>query len=292
MKAASGPLPREPGWAFEIKWDGIRTLATVESGALRLRSSTDKPLDSRFPEIAALDLGLPDGTVLDAEIVGFADGVVSFGALASGRATTALVVFDLLRVGRLDVWALPWTERRRALEQLVTADRRRTVSAVYDDVDALWNHVRDRRLEGVMSKRVDAPYSPGRRSPSWRKTKLLHRQEFVVVGATIGTGARRATFGALILAVNVGSELRWVGNVGTGFNEQALAEWSAHIDAAATTAPPITPSGTLSSARWVEPSAVLEVEFSSWTDGGHLRHPVAVGRRHDVDPSGVVREQQ
>src|SRR5262245_17219579 len=212
MKATSGTLPTGDGWIYETKWDGMRVLTEVGPAGVRAWSANGKDATVTFPELAALGPALaPVEAVLDGEVVAFdAAGKPSFERLqqrmhvslpveAARRAAevpVAYVIFDLLRLGEHDVTGLPWRDRRRLLEQVADdLPPGMDLATVYDDGPDLLDVVGAQGLEGVMAKRVDAPYAAGRRSPAWMKVKVRRHDEFVVGGWSGGLGNREGKLG-------------------------------------------------------------------------------------------------
>jgi bifunctional non-homologous end joining protein LigD len=312
MSATTGDLPTDDDkWLFEPKWDGMRAIVQLDHGEVRAWSRTDREVTREFPELAGL-AGLSDRAVLDGEIVAMGDdGRTSFGRLqrrfgvtdptqvaARARSVPAFyVVFDVLHLDGEDRVALPQIERRELLEELVSdGPTWRTTPSGRGHGQAWLDVAREQRLEGIMAKRVDAPYQPGRRSEVWRKVKIRHQQEFLVCGWTPGTGARDRSdaIGSLVLGCHGPDGLRWVGNVGTGFDQAALRWWRAEMDAAAAERPPFDEPvvhPALRQARWVHPEHVVQVAYAEWTTDRRLRQPSLVGRRTDVDASSVRCEE-
>jgi len=312
MKAVTGTLPAdEAGWAFEIKWDGVRVLSSIQQKGVRLRSSRGNDITGRYPELRGLADALEGHrTVLDGEVVAFDEtGRPSFGRLqtrmhvasaaeVARRAETVpitYVVFDLLELDGQEVMPLPYTERRRLLAELVPDDGCWTVPAYRDAGDglALLDAVRQQGLEGVMAKRVDSPYLAGKRSSSWVKAKARLRQEFVVGGWQPGEKGRLGQLGSLLVGVYDKGTLRYCGKVGTGFTMRELDRLAGvlaplAIDESPFDPPPPRPIARL--ARYVRPQLVAEVEFGEWTGEGILRHPAYLGLRDDKNPTDVVRE--
>ncbi|CAN5616476.1 ATP-dependent DNA ligase [soil metagenome] len=313
MRAVSGPVPTDPGWAFEVKWDGMRIIAEVD-GDVRLSSGNAIDVTVRFPELAALadHLGA-HRAVLDGEVVAFdATGRTDFGRLqprmhASDPAQVArlrsqvpvtYVVFDLLELDGTSTADLPYEDRRRLLTSLVEpADSWIVPAHQVGDGQDLYDAAATLGLEGIMAKRIDSPYRPGRRSATWRKCKVRRGQEVVVGGWSTGTGNRSSTLGALLVGVHdpdaPGSPLRFAGGVGTGFDDATLRDLMARLaELASGDCPfePRPPSAVTRTAHWVDPRLVVQVEFGEWTGDGRLRHPAYVGLRLDKDPADVVRE--
>lgn len=309
MSAVTGELPPDDGlWAFEPKWDGMRCLAGIDHGSLRARSRTDKDLVASFPELETIT-SICDVAVLDGELVALdEDGRPSFGRLQqrlgvlgeravqrSAEVAVIYVIFDLLRLGELDVTSLPYEQRRRLLTELVDPGPTWQVSPSHvGDGEAWLAAAREQRIEGIMAKRLASRYQPGRRSADWRKIKIRHAQEFVVCGWTPGTGRRSSALGALILGCHDRSVLRWVGNVGTGFSDADLTWWSRELASSTSTTspfdePPRHPA--LRGANWVEPRHVVQVAYTEWTTDRRLRHPSMLGRRSDVEVDQVRCEE-
>jgi bifunctional non-homologous end joining protein LigD len=231
----SKDIPRD-GWLFEIKWDGYRIVSRVAGGEAELRSRRWEDYTQRFPGVArALPSALksPD-FVVDGEVCALDDeGRPSFSAMQQGKAETPIVyfVYDLLELDGEPLIDLPLSERRARLEELLDRGNRTVrLSETFDDGEALAEVVRESRLEGIMAKRLDSRYRPGARSREWLKIKPgRQRQEFIVAGYTKGQGRRANSFGALVLAVHEGGELRYVGNVGTGFSETEIKRLLAEL---------------------------------------------------------------
>lgn len=312
MLAVAGELPaRDAGWAYEIKWDGVRALAYAEGGRVRAFSRNDKDLTATFPELreAGERLGAHPA-ILDGELVALdSDGRPSFGRLQqrlqlTGRAEitrrardvpASYVVFDVLHLDGQSLLDLPYDERRQRLESLglsgqsvVTSDSLRDVRGA--DVLAA---ARDSGLEGIIAKRRDSPYRPGRRSTEWLKVKNFRTQEVIIGGWTEGGGERLGSLGALLLGVPDGGRLRYVGKVGTGFGAEARRRLLADLaPLARKTSPftaPLSPAET-ALAHFVRPVVVGEVRYGNWTADGRLRHPSWRGLRPDKDPAEVTVE--
>jgi bifunctional non-homologous end joining protein LigD len=305
MKATGGELPTGDGWAFEIKWDGMRLVASIDPGSdppVRLTSSTGKDATARFPELQALvdaTGGLP--AVLDGEAIVLDEtGRSDFGRLQSrmhvegaAAAPVRIMLFDVLAVDGRDTTPLPFSERHRLLTELVDEGPWWSVPAVHHgDGAELLDAARERGLEGLVAKRRDSRYEPGRRSRAWRKVKIRRRQELVVGGWTAGTGGRSTTLGALLVGHHDDTGLRYCGRVGTGFDQRELTRLHGQLTARPRDTSPFVdlPSALAGRAHHVEPDLVVEVEFAEWTADGLLRHPAYAGQRLDVDPARVVRE--
>src|SRR4051812_9062367 len=220
LATLSEHVPAGEGWLYEVKWDGYRALARLSAGeGVTLTSRRGNDLTSRFPSVAsALPRAVrsPD-CVLDGEVCALdARGRSSFSAMQQGKPDTPMVfyVFDVLEIEGESLVDLPLTDRRRRLDALL--DRRnRTIrlSEIFDDGEALFHAAEEQELEGIVAKRAESRYLPGKRSRDWLKIKTHGRQEFVIAGFTRGQGRRAAGFGSLILGVYEDGRLRYVGNV-------------------------------------------------------------------------------
>lgn len=303
MKAVAGVLPPDDGsWAFEVKWDGMRVLARVDgAGGVDLRSARGADVAATFPELETVAAAVDGHSVLlDGEVVASADdGVPSFARLQrrmhvadrrdalqrSREVPVSYLVFDVLELDGEEVWRRPWADRRELLESVVEPTGCVQVPAAFlaGGADLLAEAER-RGLEGVIAKRVDSAYEPGRRSPRWRKVKVRNTQEFVVAGWLGGSGNRSGAIGSLVLGCHEGGRLRWVGNVGTGFTGAELRSLAALLDPTRTADCPFgerPPPPTGTKAVWVRPELVVQVAFGEWTPERRLRHPSYLGRRDD-----------
>ncbi len=291
--------PAGAGWTFEVKFDGYRAIAAVRGGEVTLTSRAGNDLTERFPSVArALPgaLRTPDA-VVDGEVCAIDDeGRATFSAMQQGSSQHVYYVFDLLEADGAPLIDRPLTERRCRLEELL--EPREDVirfSETFSDGPGLLRAARKQRLEGIVAKRADSRYQPGRRSRDWLKVKPRNRQELVIAGYTKGKGRRAASLGALVLAVRERGELRWAGNCGTGFDE---AEIDRLLDRLRPLTRPISPfpdPPKMPRVRrddvvWVEPELVCEVEFVEWTHSGRLRAPSYLGLRDDKPAGDVVRE--
>ncbi len=291
-------LPRGEGWLFEPKWDGYRALAYIRGGEVEeLQSRSGKSdFTSRFETVArALPQAVrtPD-CVLDGEVCRLDDnGRASFSAMQQGSGTLVYYVFDLLEQDGEPLVDLPLTERRKRLAKLLARSKSVVLSDTFDDGEALLEAASKQGLEGVMAKRADSPYDQGR-SRQWLKVKVRPQQEFVVAGYTKGQ-RKRERMGALVVAVRDRGKLRWAGNVGAGYSEDAIDELLVRLkplvrpDSPLETVPKM-PRVRTSDLTWVEPELVVEVAFVEWTHDGHLRAPVYLGIRDDKPPEEVRRE--
>src|SRR5213075_2106034 len=221
-------MPRGDDWEFEIKWDGYRIVATVAGGEAELRTRKDQDYTQRFENVAkelAKALKTPD-CVVDGEVCALdEEGRPSFSAMQQAKPGTPIVyyVFDLLEVEGEPLIDLPLSERRKRLQKLLDGRNRTVVfSESFDDGRTLYKAAQERRLEGIMGKRRDSRYLPGKRTRDWLKFKTHGEQELVIAGYTRGKGRREGSFGSLVLATNGPDGLEFAGNVGTGFDEAEI----------------------------------------------------------------------
>jgi bifunctional non-homologous end joining protein LigD len=308
--ALSGPdrFAGGPDWAYEMKWDGIRAIATVHGDEVTLRSRNGLDLTSSYPELAALAQGVTGGAVLDGEIVALdSGGRPSFGVLQKrmgltnprdverARLSTPVhyFVFDVLSVDGASQEQKPYSERRELLARVVREGGAIAVPPdAGDELDAALATSRQLGLEGVMAKRRDSPYREGKRSRDWIKLKHTQTQEVVIGGWRPGNGHRAESVGSLLLGIPDSEGLRYVGRVGTGFTDRQLAQLRTRLDGLARTTSPLidVPPADARDARWVTPTLVGEVEFAELTSDGRLRAPTWRGWRPDKSPDEVTRE--
>lgn len=303
-------------WAFEMKWDGVRVIATVTAGAVRLTSRTGKDLTATFPELADLEDAIDPQvltageTVLDGEIVALdARDRPSFPRLQQRLGLTRprdveraqqdvevhVMLFDLLVRGGDSLLRTPYRERRDALFELVEPSGHvQLPHADHGDVDHAIALSKELQLEGVMAKRETSVYRPGKRSRTWIKIKNARHQEVVVIGWRHGRGGRAGGIGSLLLAVpDSDGELRYAGRVGTGFSDRDLEQIAATLSSRTRKTPPVddVPSADRRDAEWVRADLVAEVQHTERTADGRLRHPVWRGWRQDKAANEVRWEE-
>jgi bifunctional non-homologous end joining protein LigD len=311
MLARAGDLPRdERNWSFEVKWDGVRAIAYLKPGRLRLESRNLREITDSYPEVRGilLELGMREA-VLDGEIVAFDDdGRPSFGRLqrrmhvTSASAVRRLqkstpvvyAIFDLLFLNGHSLLELPYEERRERLEALeLNGPAWRVPAAQPSSGKKLLEWTREQGLEGVVAKRLGSRYEPGRRSGAWIKVKNTRRQELVIGGWLPGEGRRAERIGALLMGVHEnGGGLRYAGRVGTGFTERTLDDLAARMKPLRRATSPFEPGGPKlpRNTEFVDPELVAEVEFTEWTEDGVMRAPSYKGLRDDKAAADVVAE--
>jgi bifunctional non-homologous end joining protein LigD len=298
--------PRGDEWLFEVKWDGVRALAFIDTEAVRLQSRSGLRCERQYPELAVIPHHIAaKQAVLDGEIAVLDEkGVSQFHliqpriansdphAIAHLTRSTPVVyyVFDLLYLDGYDLRQVDLLLRRQLLEAVVTPAGPLRISEAFPGAgDAMLDAARENGLEGIVAKRASSCYE-SRRSREWLKIKIVAEQEFAIGGFTAPQGGRDY-FGALVLGVYEDGKLRWVGNVGAGFDQKTLAWLHARLG------PLIT--GKCSFAvrpkpdrgiTWVTPELVAQVKFANWTTDGRLRAPVYLGLREDKPAREVTRE--
>jgi bifunctional non-homologous end joining protein LigD len=295
----------KPDWMWEPKLDGYRVLAFVDAAGVRLRSRRDLELSGSFPRLVAdLKQQAVDGMVLDGELVAFdAAGRHTFNAMqnrvhlkapqdiaaADRGAPVVLFCFDLLYFAGIDLRRLPYRDRRRYLAQcLLPTPLIQLVHAAEDGL-AMQEAALAAGFEGVMGKRQNGTYEAGKRSSAWLKVKPMLSGEFVVGGYTRGSGSR-AELGALVVGYWDHKRLRFATHVGSGFDERMLARLKKLLGPLKRKTMPFAEKPELNNpVTWVEPQLVAELKFHSWTSDGHLREPIFLRLRDDLDPATVRR---
>lgn len=303
----SEKAPRGDEWLFEVKWDGVRAVAFIEDEEVRLQSRSGLHCERQYPELAVIHHQIAGSQViLDGEIAVLdAKGVSQFHLIQprianSDPNTIAHLVrstpviyfaFDLLYLDGYDLRGVPLAKRRELLESVVTPGGPLRISEAFPGVgEAMLEAAREAGLEGILAKHASSSYE-SRRSRDWLKIKIVTEQEFVIGGFTEPQGGR-AHFGALVLGVWKDDQLRWVGNVGTGFDTRTLADLYARLAPLITRKCPFAvrpkPDRGMT---WVKPELVCQVKYATWTQDDHLRAPVYQGLRTDKAAKGVEKEE-
>jgi bifunctional non-homologous end joining protein LigD len=308
MLASAGTvIPDGPNWAHEIKWDGMRVLADVRAGRLRLSSRNENDVTASFPELSTLaGTGKPDDILLDGEIVALDAGLPSFSSLAermhvSDRAKArdlalarpvTFMVFDLLRLYGVDLTAQPLAQRRSTLEGIGLSGPNAHLPPTYNDGRALHSATLEQGLEGVVSKRLSSRYRPGRRSRDWLKFPHRISRSVVIGGWRLQTDSA-SRLGAVLVGRPTPSGLTYLGRVGSGLAGQdqervrrALAGRSIDSSPFADEIPPLDAQGT----RWVRPEVVIDVRSLGLSALGRLRQPAYRGLRPDLSPHDIHDE--
>jgi bifunctional non-homologous end joining protein LigD len=305
MLARTGPLPEEDGsWAYEIKWDGVRAIAYVQGGRLRLQARSGRDVTQRYPELRPLAEALAGREViLDGEVVAFDGARPSFQKLqsrmhlASDHAIRRLaredpvhyIAFDLLYLDGRSLLDLRYDERRERLAELELHGPTWQAPAHHvGDGAALLELTRAQDLEGVIAKRLDCPYTPGRRTSGWVKVKNIASTDVVIGGWLPGEGGRSGRLGALVVGIpDDDGVLRYAGRVGTGFTQAELMRLGGLLEPLGRDDTPFTGTQPPKLTRFVEPRLVARVDFTERTRTGTLRQPSYKGLRDDVAPADV-----
>ena len=309
--SVTAPPPDHANWALEMKWDGVRALAFIERGKVRLMSRTERDITVAYPELAGLgNASAHKQLLLDGEGVVFGDdGWPEFEALQprmhvtsaaqakllAGQTPVTYLVFDLLQLDGRPLLDLPYSERRSLLDGLGLSGPywQTPPSFPGEDVQDVLAVSKEHRMEGVVAKRLDSVYVPGIRTDHWRKVKNHRYQEAVVAGYKPGQGNRTGQVGSLIIGVHDATGLIYAGHVGTGFSDETLRMLGGRLAPLRRASSPFdgpVPAEHARGAVWVEPRLVIQVAFERWTRAGRMRAPVYKGLRDDKDPADVVRE--
>ena len=312
MLATPGRAPAGDlgAWGVEFKWDGVRALAFIDSGRLRLISRTSKDITATYPEVAGLGHAVGRKQVLlDGEIVALTSGRPDFEALQprmhvsspaqaarlAEQAPVHYLAFDLLQLDGRPVAGLPYSERRELLESVMPSGSSWQCPPTFPgaDLDAVQEASVANGFEGVVIKRLDSAYEPGARSANWRKLKNVLGQEVVVAGYKPGQGNRAGLIGSLLIGYYSDGQLLYCGHVGTGFTDQVLRQLTRRLEPLRRPGNPFdgpVPPEYARPAVWVEPRLVIEVVFDRWTRAGRMIAPAYQGLRDDKDPADVARE--
>jgi bifunctional non-homologous end joining protein LigD len=300
------PTP-DSAWGFEFKWDGIRALAYVEGGIVKLQSRTGELITPRYPEVHAMGRALGSTEVIiDGEIVALDEkGRPSFEEIQQRMGLTSdteirrkmkdvpvtYMVFDILWRDGHSMMDLPYTERRSALEKLKLGGVSwQTPPYEKGSGKTMLQASNKAGLEGIVAKRLDSKYEPGRRGDAWQKIKNHNRQELVIGGWLDGEGKRRGYPGALLVGYYDKDKFVYAGKVGTGFTDATLEKLNQLLKPLATDKDPYDVGAPPRAAHFVKPKVVAEFEFVEWTRGGQLRAPSFKGFRDDKPAREVVRE--
>jgi bifunctional non-homologous end joining protein LigD len=299
-------LPHDDGrYGWEFKWDGVRAIAYVDGGHIRLLSRTGRDITETYPELAVLarEAGAP--VIVDGEIIAIRDGRPDFGLLQSRmharhppghlirEVPVQLYLFDLLHHDGQSLLPAPYTRRRERLAELAldAGPVRTTPWYPGGAADVLAASLAN-ALEGVVGKPLASAYHPGQRR-DWIKIKNIRHQEVIICGWKPGQGRRADTIGSLLVGIRDGPRLRYAGHVGTGFTQAALTDLMGRLRPLLRADSPFgtpVPAPHARDAQWVHPQLVGEVAFTEWTTDRMLRHPSWRGLRTDKHPGQVHQE--
>lgn len=298
-------VPSGPKWHHEVKWDGMRVIADVSTGSVRLTSRTERDVSVAFPELLTGGAGLRDleDVLLDGEVVSLRAGRPSFAALAerfnvgdtataailAAQAPVTLMVFDVLRVAGQSVTKMPLAGRRELLEGLGLPTARVQVPPIFADGADLLDATVDQSLEGIVSKNVESPYLPGSRSPNWRK--IVHR----TTGSYVIGGWRREKdsdrLGALLVGTPTAAGLIFRGRIGSGLAGDAGASLREVLKPLQQQHHPFLdplPGEDANGTTWVHPEIVVDLNYHGLSENGRLRQPVWRGIRPDLRPTDMM----
>jgi bifunctional non-homologous end joining protein LigD len=292
-------VPTQGAWVYELKYDGYRAVTTLDEGEVTIVTRNGKDWTDRFPTIAeALSHVRAKTAVFDGEIAYvMEDGRTDFQKLQNALSGSAdagrlvYFVFDLLHYDGVDLTAEPLEVRKDKLRTILAGEGPplKMGDHAVGNGRELFAQACKLGLEGIIAKRADRPYRPGR-GTDWVKVKCQKRQELVIVGYTLPKGHRTGV-GALLLAVREGKKYRYAGKVGTGFSEASLTDLAQRLAKLVVDTPSAEGAPRMRDARWVRPELVCEVRFTEWTREGSLRHPTFEGLREDKRASSIVREE-
>lgn len=300
------------GWIFEPKWDGVRAIATLADQTLLISRSLND-ITKTYPELSKMhERAVAFEAVVDGEIVAMAAGRPSFErlqsrinlqrerdiAIAAQKTPVTFIAFDLLYLDGRHLTKVPLMERKEMLAQLfVDTDYIGSSPFVEDEGKALFEAAKAQKLEGIVAKKADSVYKPGKRGREWLKIKTIYDADVVIGGWTPGEGARSSGFGALLVGAYTDDGLRFIGSVGTGFTDAELAEVLQELHARATDENPFDSDPRtdkprwgkpIRDPRWVRPELVARVEFRELTSAGRMRAPSFKGLRTDKDPEDCL----
>ncbi len=302
LASPSRRVPTGPEWAHEVKWDGMRLLADVHDGSVRLTSRTERDVTVAFPELQAL-VGEFEDMLLDGEAVVMRDGIPSFAVLAqrfhvtspakaaalAARAPVTFMAFDVLRLYGVDLTARSWSDRRATLERLELAGPHWQVPPTFTDGDALWQATREQGLEGTVSKRRTSRYAAGARTEDW--LKVPHRtSQSVVIGGWRPETDQVERLGAVLVGVPGVGGLRYLGRVGSGIAGRAARSLADDLAPLTTPDCPFAdavPAEDALGATWVHPILVCDVQALGLTSSHRLRQPAYRGLRPDLTPGDI-----
>jgi bifunctional non-homologous end joining protein LigD len=307
MARLQSHLPEESGWEFEVKLDGIRAIGIRNGKSIRLFSRRPRELTEDFPEIAnALAKLPPKQFVMDGEIVAFdAEGRTSFQILQNRgqeKIKTHFILFDLIQLNGKSLISVPLVERRAQLQKLLAKAREplKFSESLEASPRRIWAEIKKLGLEGVVAKRLDSKYEPGRRGGAWVKVKAQNEQEFVIGGYTPPQGSRKF-FGSILVGYYENGKLMFASGVGSGFTHRTLETLFKQFQKLRIQNCPFAnlpwrksrggfSMADMRRATWLEPKLVCQVKFFEWTRDGNLRQPVFLGLREDKKAIEVLRE--
>ena len=299
LATLSDAVPEGGEWVYEVKWDGYRGLCFVADGAVRIISRNGNSLNRQFPELEQLPASVAaESAILDGEIVCFdSDGRPSFGLMQqrTGFASVpkgqpspvAYFAFDLLYLNGYDLRGVALSDRQKLLRSSIRPSANVRLSDSFPGSGKrVLEAAREHGLEGIVAKRLDSHYEAGR-SRCWMKVKFTTQQEFVICGYTTG---RRKPFSSLVLGAYQDGTLTWVGNVGSGFTDASLKEIFGGLEPATSKRAVFEVDPAVGEVTWLKPKLVCSVRYTGWGADDHLRAPVFIGLRPDLNPRDCARD--
>ena len=285
-----------PDWLFEIKYDGYRIIAVVNKEKAELFSRNQLSFTSNFNVVAKALKNVKHDVVLDGEVViedetGRSDFQLLQNYQKTGKGTLKYYIFDILNLDGNDLQNLTLLDRKELLKLMITPLKLSNViysEHVLEKGESFFENVLKHNYEGMMAKAANSPYRSGKRSHEWLKIKITQQEDAIIVGITEPKGARNY-FGALLLAQYEGTDLKYIGNCGTGFDEESLKDLYAQFKTSFTDEPAFKDKIKLKGkVQWIKPKFVCQVKFTEWTGDRHMRHPVYLGLRINKASKDVV----
>ena len=298
----------EPGWIYEIKWDGYRAVALMNKGKVNLLSRNDKSFNEKFYPVQQALIDWNINAVVDGEVVVLSEkGLANFGSLQNWRSEAdgelIYYVFDIMWLDGKDLTTVPLTRRREILQEIVPQEGLIRMSENFDTTpEQFLEEVGKLNMEGIMAKKADSLYNPGTRTKEWLKIKAQKRHEVVIGGYTQNEGSAK-TFSSLLVGLYDDGQLSYIGKIGTGFNDKMQKEIMAKMQSLKASKPPFTevpdvdkpsrfrPNPPKAAVTWLKPQLVCEVSYAEITTDGVMRHPSFEGLREDKKAKDVVKEK-
>lgn len=302
LATLSKTIPKEGEWIFEKKYDGYRTMASVNKGKVAVWSRNGISFLKQFPSLVKALERIPQEVIVDGEAVAEDEqGKPSFSLLKKGEPlpkgyALTYYVFDLIALNGHDLRDFSLSQRKELLQLLMEKVKEAGLAYSPNLVgtrEEVWEMAKKLGWEGIVAKEAESRYLSGRRTTFWRKIKFLQSQEAIISGYTLSE-QNRQFFGALVLSVQGKEGLEYIGNCGAGFTEADLKEIARLMAPLSTDDKPFPPSVKVANARsvnWIKPQLMVEVSFSEWTPDGKMRHPVFKGLRDDKSIESIMKEK-
>lgn len=292
-------FPSSSDWLYEKKFDGYRTIAVISKRKAILYSISGINVSNNYIKVMEECAKIGNAVVLDGELIALKAGKEHFSSLQLFKSETGAkleyCVFDLLHLDGHDLTKLPLVQRKELLQSILKPLKSRVVKYVVHKSDgpALFEEAKEKNWEGIIGKRNDSIYFPGRRTPDWIKIKTTKRQEVVIIGYTVPEGSRKF-FGSLLLGYYEKTKLVFAGKVGTGFSDKTLKDVFEKMQLLKAVKSPFSEKLNIatkaSDITWIKPKLVAEIKFMEWTPDGKMRHTSFQGLRTDKNPLDIIRE--